>query len=313
MARLHHMAPEGGGARPACLAGCGRGRGLRGLITWLGPAKHLYQFAMARAPMGRDTPARASAGATALLTGAPTAPLAAAFQRRQVGAYPSYVTFLVSARGPQGLFASTACASTEQARMERGVVRQGSVGGAPVPPGKTESGADQAPESHEDGVCHGRLRGLGGAGRAHEHGRHSTLSDLAALVAGLNAARPRRLCLDRAVINTAMRNVLFEASPGEYVPPYGSVAHGILRPYQNVVVTGGIKFLHHAGIPDDRAYLLSSKQAPIFVYGPSTTSRAGGVEVTTRESGFVEPPRGEPECPWGYSLDVRGACNAGGA
>lgn len=220
--------------------------------------------------------------------GAPVAPLAAAFLRRQVGAYPSYVKFLVSARAPEGIVAMPEYVLTDQARMERGVVRQDPPAGA-------------GHESHEDATCHARLRRLGMAGRGYECGAGATLDGLAALVAGLNAERPRRLRLDRAIIGTAARNVLFG---GGRVPPCGGRAGGVRRPYENVVVTNEAKFLHHHAIPGDTAYVMSSRQAPIFVYGPEATGRSGGAEVTTRESGLVEPPGGLPECPWGYRLAV---------
>lgn len=217
-----------------------------------------------------------------------TAPLSRAFQRLPLtDVHPPHVKLLAPAREPGGLSGNSP---------------------SPFPKG-TGHGAPSTIRTREDSICRGRLQSLGSAKRTYEYTHRSNLLDLCGFVMGLNATRPHGFHFNTIIINDDMYNVLFETSHGICLPPWGCVSHGICRPRQNMITMGGITFLYHHGIPLDCAYVLSSEQAPIFVYGPSTTVFTGSGRKVTRQCGFVEPPPGMLEFPWGIRLGVRKLCD----
>jgi len=237
--------------------------------------------------------------------GAPLAPLPVAFRRFKADGRPSCVEFHVLAQGPDGPYARTAYRSTDQARMWRGVTRRIPAGDGSAPLStSTGRGAEPAIETHENLPCLEQLARLDSADRVFEHSCCSTLIDLKNFVARLNRTRPWKFRLDTVIINDK-HGALLESSPGQHMPSYGCVSHGIYRPYQNMIVMSGITFLLHPGIPPNCAYAMSSMQAPVFVHGPSITKHTRDGLVVTRECGFVEPPRGAPGCPWGVRFGIR--------
>lgn len=242
------------------------------------------------------------------------APLARAFRRFSLtGGRPPYVEFSVPARKPGGLCAETMCVPTDRARMTRTTRQISSGSGFPRLPKGTEHDATSAIRAYEDSMCHEKLRSLGSVKKTYEWTRRSTLLDLKEFVANLDKARPYELQFDAVIINPDMYNALFEISYGKPLPAQGCVFPGIIISYKNMIAMGRFKFLCHPRIPIDCAYALSSEQAPVFVYGPSTTTSINNGQEVSRPCGFVEPPPGMPECPWGVRFGVRRVCDTDGA
>lgn len=240
-----------------------------------------------------------------------TAPLAAAFWRLKAAVDPSPVPFLVPAHEQGGLCATIEYGSTEQAFTSSGAARQlYPKNYSPTPLKGAGHVMASTIKTREDDMCHERLRSLGSVGKTYKYGRHFVLASLMTFIAGLNATRPWLLRFDTVVINTEMYDAILE-DPYKILPPYGCVSHGIIWNYRDMFSVSGTSFLHYHGIPFGCAYAMSRNQAPRFVYGPSTIVSASYVQVPTRQSGFVEPPRNMPECPWGVRFNVRKICEAG--
>ena len=140
---------------------------------------------------------------------------------------------------------------------------------------------------------------------------NSALDGLAAFVEGLNASRPRALCLDRVIVNYGMCLTLFgnDRRTDSWAIGYPFYDGRLL--YRNMSVLGGIAFLHHPGVPHDGAYALSSAQGPVFAHGPSRIDCTDGEIAVSRHCGIVDPPRGLPECPWGVRFGTRKDRDAG--
>jgi len=159
-------------------------------------------------------------------------------------------------------------------------------------------------EHYEDAMCLERLERLEAAGGTYTCRQNSTLGELARFLSGINDARPRALRLDRVVVNYGMYMVLFgnDRRTPSWTAGYPFYDGSLL--YRNMSILDGIAFLEHPRIPPDTAYALSSAQGPVFVHGPSAVRCTEDVLESSRQCKVVDPPEGEPGCPWGVKIEV---------
>lgn len=166
---------------------------------------------------------------------------------------------------------------------------------------------------HEDQIVLAQLETLAWSGGTYELRPGSSLDGLAGLVWRLNGRRPSRLPLDTVITGTHMGMTLLENQFGGNHWHAGCPFYDGMPLYLNMAVLDGLALLHHPGIPHGSAFAVSSAQAPVFLHGPTYVSCADGALKVVRRYGIVEPPRGEPWCPWGVRIGVRGDRGAGWA
>lgn len=237
---------------------------------------------------------------------APKAPLPSAFRMLRVSRERAPgAEFLVPTVGKGGIYAApeTVPAVLPRARAA-GLPRGAFERSIPTHPGDIVRLIKSSIWDYEDAICLGRLCRLGQAGKAYVFEWSDTLHGLAEFVARLNDSRPGKLRLDTVLVNSYTCASLFYGVDGVHSWIGGYPYYDGKARYQNMYVLGGIAFLHHAGIPQDVAYALSSAQAPVFVHGPSSIRGTRDAIEVARHCGLVEPPRNPPECPWGVRFGV---------
>ncbi|MDD9809202.1 MAG: hypothetical protein OXU25_05145 [Thaumarchaeota archaeon] len=229
----------------------------------------------------------------------PMAPLPAAFRVCRLLEGRQDVQFAVPTKEPGGMGTETVPVGRVRAGTWK-TPRAAFVGTLPSYPEDLE----RAVACYEDSMCLERLEGLDMVDEKYTCRHDSTLGELARFVAGLNATRPRELCLDRVLVNYGMFWTLFGndgRTPG-WAAGYPFYDGSLL--YGNMSVLGGIAFLEHPKIRHGSAFALSSRQGPVFVHGQSYVRCTEDALEANRECKVVDPPEGAARCPWGVRFGV---------